>query len=112
VRRFVIKLWQVKVVSAGGGLRLLAASRATSSMMPGRLAYCPVRRNARLGEQIAWCGTHPRTAHPLGDPVDERHLHVRLTTGTELIEAPVVHQDQQNVGSGTRGYHAWRDVPM
>jgi hypothetical protein len=33
-------------------MRWLARSRATLSMMPWRLAYWPVRMEARLGEQI------------------------------------------------------------
>ena len=33
-------------------MRKLAWSRATLSMMPWRLAYWPVRIDARLGEQI------------------------------------------------------------
>jgi hypothetical protein len=34
------------------GSRWLAASRPTLSMIPWRLAYCPLMIDARLGEQI------------------------------------------------------------
>ena len=37
-----------------------------------------------------------------GEPVDVRRLHVGMAAGAELVEAQVVHQDDQEVGPPTR----------
>jgi len=66
-------------------------------MMPWRLAYWPVRIDARLGEQIGvvWNARSKRT--PSRDAIDVRRLHVRMPSGAEFIEAEVVDQDDEEV---------------
>jgi hypothetical protein len=68
-------------------------------MMPWRLAYWPVRIEARLGEHSG-VGVERRGEHRalVADAIDMRRLHVGMAADPQLVEPEVVDQDDQEVG--------------
>ena len=68
-------------------------------MMPWREAYCPVTIEARLGEQSGVVWKRVGEARALvRQPVDVRRLHVGMTRRAGLVEAQVIHQDDDEIG--------------
>src|SRR6516162_5386109 len=75
-------------------------------MMPWRLAYCPVRIEARLGEQsgVVWKAREHRPF--MADTVDVRCLHIGMAADPQLVEPQIVDQDDQEIR-----FAACRHVP-
>ena len=67
-------------------------------MMPWRLAYWPVRIEARLGEQsgVVWKAACEHRAF-VADAVDVRRLHVGMAADPQLVEPQIVDQDDEEI---------------
>ena len=78
-------------------------------MMPWRLAYWPVRIEARLGEQsgVVW-NAALNIAPSWRDAVDVRRLHVGMAADAELVEPEIVDQDDDQVGFRRHGSLPWQ----
>ena len=77
-------------------------------MMPWRLAYWPVRIEARLGEQsgVVWNAAREHRAF-VADAVDVGRLHVGMAADAQLVEPEIVDQDDQEIR-----FAASRHVPL